>query len=70
MDELIKTLNEAYNLMRMIPVSDTAVDTMYFTRLKMQQAYQLAEKLKGEMQNERKEENENADGGSAGSGHI
>lgn len=52
MDELIKTLNEAYNLMRMIPVSDTAVDTMYFARCKMQQAYKIAEAIA----NERKDE--------------
>ena len=46
MDELMKTLNEAYNLLRLIPVSDSAVDTMYFTRLKMQQAYRIAEEMK------------------------
>ena len=56
MDELIKTLNEAYNLMRMIPVSDTAVDTMYFARCKMQQAYRIAESIA----NERKDD-ENAE---------
>ena len=56
MDELMKTLNEAYNLLRLIPVSDSAVDTMYFVRCKMQQAYRIAETIA----NERKDD-ENAE---------
>ena len=48
MDELMKCLNETFELMRMIPVSDTGVDAMYAARVKLRRAFQLAEKLKAE----------------------
>ncbi len=48
MDELMKNLKEAYDLLRLIPVSDTAVDAMYAARVKMRKAFQLAEALEAE----------------------
>jgi hypothetical protein len=46
MDELMKCMGEVYELMRLIPVSDTAVDAMYAARVKMRKAFQIAEELK------------------------
>ena len=48
MDKLITILNETYDLLRTIPVTDTAVDTMHYARVNMQQAYRLAMQMKSE----------------------
>ena len=55
MDKLIAILNETYDLLRTIPVTDTAVDTMHFARVNMQHAYRLAVQLKSEAEAEAEE---------------
>ena len=44
MDELIKNLKEAYDLLRTIPVSGESVDAMYVAKAKLRTVYQLAQK--------------------------
>jgi len=43
MNDLMKNLKEAYDLLRTIPVSDQHVDAMYVAKLKLQTAYRLAD---------------------------
>ena len=43
-NELIKNLQEAYDLLASIPVQGRNVDVMYIARTKLRSAYQLAEK--------------------------
>ena len=47
MDELMKTLCEAYDLLKQIPVKGAEVDAMFLIRQKMQSAYRIAEEMKG-----------------------
>ena len=46
MDELMKTLCEAYDLLKNIPVRGADVDAMFLIRQKMQSAYRIAEEMK------------------------
>lgn len=46
MDELMKTLCEAYDLLNRIPVRGADVDVMCIIRQKMQSAYRIAEEMK------------------------
>lgn len=48
MKDLMKKLEEAYNLLSNIPVSGQAVDAMYGARLKIRMAYQMAETMNEE----------------------
>ena len=52
MDDLKKNLCEVYELLKGIPVSGDAVDRMYAIRIKLRQAYQLAEANKKEKEDE------------------
>lgn len=46
MDELMKTLCEAYDLLKNIPVRGADVDAMFIVRQKMQSAYNIANEMK------------------------
>ena len=52
MKDLMKKLEEAYNLLSNIPVSGQAVDAMYGARMKLRAAYQMAEKMIAESKEE------------------
>ena len=48
MDELIRELREAFDLLYTVSVSRQDVDTMASARARLRKAYQLAEKLNAE----------------------
>ena len=50
MNDIMKLIREAYDLLSSIPVSGQSVDAMYAVRAKMRNAYSLAETKSKEQQ--------------------